>query len=100
MQVGYGEALATHTGPEPCVCTRKRIDQALKGERTELLSRGLILFPMKGDDQMERGMTGHGMSPVIGMAGFERMGVQRMGLMGVLHRWGSYLYSKRSIRIN
>jgi Spy/CpxP family protein refolding chaperone len=56
---------------------------------------GLILFPMKGDAQMERGMTGHGMMPVMGMAGFERMGVQRMGLMGVFHRWGSYLFTQK-----
>ena len=40
MKVPYGEGLATHTGPESCVYTRKGIGEALTGEvRAGLLSR-------------------------------------------------------------
>ena len=40
MKVPYGEGLATHTGPESCVYTRKGVGEALIGEvRAGLLSR-------------------------------------------------------------
>jgi hypothetical protein len=40
MKVPYGEGLASHTGPESCVYTRKGIGEALTGEvRAGLLSR-------------------------------------------------------------
>jgi hypothetical protein len=40
MEVPYGEGLASHTGPESCVYTRKGIGEALTGEvRAGLLSR-------------------------------------------------------------
>jgi hypothetical protein len=40
MKVSYGEGLATHTGPESCVYTRKGVGEALIGEvRAGLLSR-------------------------------------------------------------
>ena len=32
MKVFYGEGLATHTGPESCVCTREGAGEALTGE--------------------------------------------------------------------
>ena len=34
MQVHYGEGVATHIGPEPCVGTREGDDEASAGERT------------------------------------------------------------------
>jgi hypothetical protein len=40
MKDPYGEGLATHTGPESCVCIPKGIDEALTGGvRAGLLSR-------------------------------------------------------------
>jgi hypothetical protein len=40
MKVPYGEGLASHTGPESCVWTRKSAGEALTGEvRAGLLSR-------------------------------------------------------------
>ena len=40
MEVPYGEGLASHTGPESCVCARKGIGEALTGEvRAGQLSR-------------------------------------------------------------
>jgi hypothetical protein len=40
MEVPCGEGIASHTGPESCVYTRKCIDEALTGEvRAGLLSR-------------------------------------------------------------
>jgi hypothetical protein len=40
MRVPHGEGLATHTGPESCVSTRKGRDEALTGDvRAGLLSR-------------------------------------------------------------
>ena len=39
MEVPYGEGLATHTGPESCVCSRKVMGEALTGGvRAGLLS--------------------------------------------------------------
>ena len=34
MKVHYGEGVATHTGPEPCVVTREGGGEASAGERT------------------------------------------------------------------
>lgn len=64
---------------------------------------GLILFPTEGKTQMGPGMMGQGrmgpgmmggmgssMMPLAGMAGCERM-----GLMGMLHQWGSYLFAQK-----
>ena len=34
MQVHYGEGVAIHTGPEPCVGTREGVGEASAGERT------------------------------------------------------------------
>jgi hypothetical protein len=34
VQVHYGEGLAIHTGPEPCVGIREGVDEASAGERT------------------------------------------------------------------
>jgi len=40
MRVPYGEGLASHTGPESCVYTRKGMGEALTGGvRVRLLSR-------------------------------------------------------------
>ena len=42
-----------------------------------MLVMSLILFPMEGKAQMGRGMMCQGMMPMMGMAGFERMGIER-----------------------
>jgi hypothetical protein len=34
VQVHYGEGLAIHTGPEPCVGTREDVGEASAGEPT------------------------------------------------------------------
>jgi Spy/CpxP family protein refolding chaperone len=68
-----------------------------------VLVMGLTLFPVEGEAQtdcdmgpgmgsgmMGGGMMGHGRMPKSGMAGFGRM-----GLMGMLHQWGSLLFAQK-----
>jgi hypothetical protein len=46
VQVHYGEGVATHTGPEPCVVTREGGGEASAGERTgQPLSRERARVP-------------------------------------------------------
>ena len=46
MQVHYGEGVATHIGPEPCVGIREGDDEASAGERTgQPLSRVSKIVP-------------------------------------------------------
>ena len=46
MQVHYGEGIATHTGPKPCVVPREGAGEASVGERTgQPLSREILDVP-------------------------------------------------------
>ena len=46
MQVHYGEGLAIHTGPEPCVGTREGVGEASAGEHIgQPLSRESKIVP-------------------------------------------------------
>lgn len=46
MQVHFGEGLATHTGPEPCVDVREDVGEASAGECIgQPLSREIVMVP-------------------------------------------------------
>ncbi len=51
---------------------------------------GGMMGPGMGSGMMDRGMMGHGRMPKSGMAGFGRM-----GLMGMLHQWGSHFFTQK-----
>ena len=54
MKVPYGEGLASHTGPESCVWTRKSAGEALTGEvRAGLLSRERY-YKLRGADAVHK----------------------------------------------
>jgi len=49
MQESYGEGVASHTGPESCVVTRKGGDEALTGVRAgRALNREIARPPQGG----------------------------------------------------
>jgi hypothetical protein len=49
MQESYGEGVASHTGPESCVATRKGDDEALTGVRAgRVLNREIAKPPQGG----------------------------------------------------
>lgn len=58
MQVHYGEGVAIHTGPEPCVCIREGVGEASAGERTgQPLSRERSRVPGADAFQIAEGNT-------------------------------------------
>jgi len=48
-----------------------------------------------GDSMMGQSMMRERMMPRMGMMEPERIVLPRMGLMGMLHRWGNYFFTKR-----
>ena len=58
MKVSHGEGLASHTGPESCVCSRKDVGEALTGESAgQVLSRERGLAPGCRRPQLDRKAT-------------------------------------------